>query len=319
MQSLILAAEARIRSFVRETPTERCHWLSAATGCDVYLKLENFQRTCSFKLRGALNKVLCEADNQPAGFVAASAGNHGAGLAYALSLQQVPGTVFVPASVSATQAERIQAYGVKVVHHGDDCLETERAAREHAEQRGLVYVSPYNDVEVMAGQGTIGVELERQLAPFDAVFAALGGGGLVGGIGSYLKAALPNVEVVACSPENSPVMHRSLEAGRIVELDTQPTLSSSTAGGIEPDSITFEACRKTIDRRVLVAEDEIREMMGQFLDRQQMLVEGAAAMAAAGLVREARHFAGQKVVVVICGANVSRAQLREVLGDAPPT
>ena len=315
LPSEVLAAGRRLRGLVRETPVEQCAWLSKLAGCDVYLKLENFQLTSSFKLRGAMNKVLSVAESSPRGFVAASAGNHGAGLAYALRSRGSAGTVFVPESVEAEQMQRIAEYGIRVVKHGQDCLETESAAREHAQQHDLVYVSPYNDVEVMAGQGTIGVELIKQMGAFDAVFIALGGGGLVGGIASFLKSVLVEVQIVACSPENSPVMHRSLEAGRVLEVPMKPTLSSSTAGGIERDSVTFEVCQKAIDRRILVSESEIREVMGQFIDQQHMLIEGAAAVSVAALLKEAREFEGQKVVVVICGANVTRAQLRDVLAD----
>ena len=308
----VLAAEQRIRPFIRETPVERSRWLSQLTGCDVHLKFENLQYSGSFKARGALNKLLILGESASRGVVAASAGNHGAGIAYAADTLRGTGTVFVPEHVTAEQKDFISSYGVQVITHGEDCLKTEIAARRHAGDHGLPYISPYNDHDVIAGQGTISVELVRQLGDFDAVFLALGGGGLVSGAAGYLKSVQPDMTVVACSPLNSPVMHLSIEAGTIIELPEKETLSHSTAGGIERDAVTLEICRQVVDQRVLVTEDEIGSMMRMFLDRQHMLIEGAAAVSAGGLLKESAHFADRKVVVVICGANVSRAQLAAV-------
>ncbi len=311
----IAHARRRIGGLVRETPVERSRWLSRLSGCDVYLKLENFQHTGSFKVRGALNKLAAIGDATTTGIVAASAGNHGAGIAYAVASRGGEGIVFLPEQVASERIDTIADYGLTVTQQGQDCLQTEIAAQRYAEEKGWTYVSPYNDQEVIAGQGTIGVELVEQIGEFDAAFIALGGGGLISGVATYLKSVLPRVRIVACSPENSPVMHLSIPAGRILEVPTTNTLSHSTAGGVEPDSITLDICRRVVDDRVLVTENEIRESMGMFIDRQQMLIEGAAAVACSAMLKESAKFAGQRVVVLICGANVSREQLKDVVGS----
>jgi threonine dehydratase len=234
-------------------------------------------------------------------------------VAYGIHTLGGSGIVFVPEQVSAEQERSIASYGVRVERRGLDCLETETAARRYAEENQLTYVSPYNDEDVIAGQGTIAVEVVRQLDTFDTIFVALGGGGLVAGIGSYLKVALPTAQVVACSPVNSPVMHHAIEAGRVVEVPMSETLSHSTAGGIEQNSITLGLCRHAVDQRVLVSEERICEAMRSFIDDERMLIEGAAALSVAACVQEAKRFAGQRVVILICGANVTRQQLHQVL------
>jgi threonine dehydratase len=178
-------------------------------------------------------------------------------------------------------------------------------------------VSPYNDPVVVAGQGTVGLELANQLESVDAVLVALGGGGLIAGLGGFLKSIVPEVEVIACSPEKSAVMHASIEAGRILELDSEPTLSDGTAGGVEPGAITFELCRTIVDRYVLVSEDEIAAAMRLIIDRHHMLIEGAAGVPVAALLKEKASFAGKRVAVVLCGANISPETLCRVLQNSP--
>jgi threonine dehydratase len=157
----------------------------------------------------------------------------------------------------------------------------------------------------VAGQGTIGVELHRQLPQLDAVFVAVGGGGLIGGIGAFLKAVSPQTEIVGCWPRNSPVMHQCLQAEGIVEVAELPTLSESTAGGLEPDSVTFDLCRRTIDRSVLVTEEEILHAMWLILETEHWVIEGAAGVAVAAFLQEASRWQGKKAAIVICGRNVS--------------
>ena len=156
-----------------------------------------------------------------------------------------------------------------------------------------MFISPYNDADVMAGQGTIGVELLRQLPDLDAVFVAVGGGGLIGGIGSYLKAVKPAIEIVGCWPENSPVMWECMQAERVIEVPEQPTLSESTAGGLEPDSITLDVCRNVIDRATFVSEAEIRDAMRTVLATEHWLIEGAAAVAVAAFRKDAARLCGE--------------------------
>jgi threonine dehydratase len=296
MLDAILAAHTRIRGLVRETPVEYAPDLCA------WLKLEHLQTTGSFKFRGACNKVaLLTPEQAAAGVVTASNGNHGLGVAAAAAARGIPAEVFVSSHVSAGKARRIEAHGAKLHRAGDDPLTAELAARRAAEESGRVFISPYNDLDVMAGQGTIGVELLRQFPDVGSVFVAVGGGGLIGGIGTYLKAARPEVEVVGCWPENSPVMYECMRAGRVVEVAERPTLSESTAGGLEPGSVTLDVCRRVIDRAVFVSEDEIRDTMRLLLRTEHWLVEGAAAVAAAAF----RKAGGRNAAVVLCGRNLS--------------
>ena len=307
-------AEGRIRPYVRETYLEPSPFYSEAAGVEVYLKLEHLQHTGSFKVRGALNKVLaCTPAQQARGLVAASTGNHGAALAFACRHVGARALVFVPEEASAGKVAAVRRLGAEVRVHGSDCVEAEVFARRYAEEKGLVYVSPYNDWNVVAGQGTLGLELTRQLSAFDAVFVALGGGGLISGVAGYLKAVRPDVRVIGCSPENSAVMIESVRTGRIVERASQPTLSDGTAGGLEPDAITFDLCRALVDDYVTVSEDAIAEHVRTYLGVHHQVVEGAAAVALAGFRAMQDRFAGKRVVVVLCGANISPATLRAVL------
>jgi threonine dehydratase len=177
----------------------------------------------------------------------------------------------------------------------------------------MAYLSPYNDWSVVAGQGSCGFEILRQLPDVDAVFVAVGGGGLIAGIGSILKATQPSVQLVSCQPAASAVMTESVRAGEIVDIESSRTLSDGTAGGIEAGSVTFELCRDLVDRYVVVDEDAIARAMRDFVDAQHQIIEGAAGVAIAGFEQVSEDYAGKNVVVVICGGNISRDTLKQVL------
>jgi len=307
-------AEQRIRPYIRETPLDHALALSETGQSNVYLKLENLQYTGSFKLRGAMNKLLSLSPEERAqGIVTASSGNHGAAVAYGLKRLGLPGQIFVPENASPVKVELIRRLGAQVHHYGHDSGLTELYARDYADQRGLVYISPYNDPQIIAGQGTIGVELARQLERIDAVFVTVGGGGLISGIAGYLKAVQPQVKIIGCLPENSPVMAESVKAGQIVEMESLPTLSDGSAGGIEPGAITFALCRKLVDEFVLVSEDEIKAAMRLIIESQHLLVEGAAGVAVAAYLKTETTFRHKNVVIVLCGANISLEALKTVL------
>ncbi len=308
-----LAAED-LSGYVVETPLVFSPQFSNATGANVWLKLENLQDTGSFKLRGATNRLLAmSADEREKGCVTASSGNHGAGVACAAARLDMQGIVFVPEQTSRTKVDAIRAYGGDVRHFGTDGLDTELHAREFAESHGMVYVSPYNDPVVIAGQGSCGVEIARQLPDVDAVFVSVGGGGLISGVGSVLKKHSPSVRIVACQPSASPVMTRSVEAGEVLELESHATLSDGTAGGVEKDSVTFELCRTLVDDYVLVDEDAIASAMIEFIDKQHQLAEGAAGVALGAFLANATEFRGRNVVILVCGGNVSSETLRAIL------
>ncbi len=310
----IALARNRIAPHIRETPLDYSPYFSELTGANVWMKLENLQHTCSFKLRGAFNKLLTMDDEQLAkGCITASSGNHGAAIAYAMQKLQVEGIVFVPEYTSSAKVDAIRRAGTEVRFFGEDGLDTENHARKYAVENGMEYLSPYNDVAVIAGQGTCGVEIASQLPEIDAVFIAVGGGGLIAGVGAFLKSVNPQIEIVSCQPQASAVMTESVKAGKIIELTSESTLSDGTAGGIENDAITFELCCQLVNRFVVVSEQEIASAMRNFIDSHHMLLEGAAGVAIAGLLASKQDFIDKTVVVVVCGGNISREALKQVI------
>jgi len=310
----VLRAELRIRPYIRETPLERSAYLSEIGNANVYCKLENLQYTGSFKARGAMNKLLAlPPEERERGVVTASTGNHGAAVARSASMLGVTATVFVPENTDQSKVEAIRRLGGRIRFHGSDCVEAEVFARQYAAEHRLTYVPPYNDPQVVGGQGTIAVEMARQLNGIDVVFAALGGGGMISGIAGYLKAVNPGVRIVGCSPENSQVMIQSVRAGRILDIPSLPTISDGTAGGVEEGSITFDLCRDLVDDYVTVTEEEIKAALRAFMEAHHMLIEGAAAVAVASYLKTRERFEGKNVVIVICGASIGMDRLKEVL------
>jgi threonine dehydratase len=317
IQPLVMEAAGRIYDLVRETPIASLAGApGVVAGTRAFAKLEQLQHTGSFKLRGATNKLMSlDPASAANGVVTSSTGNHGIGVAAAARHLKVDAEVFLSGQVADTKRARIAAFGARMRHAGETPLEAELAARADAQRSGRTYVSPYNDPHVVAGQGTVAVELVRQLPGLDAVFVATGGGGLVSGIGCYLRAASPQTEVVACWADHSKVLYESLRAGRIVEAPELPTLSESTAGGVEDGSITFDLCREVVDRAELVGEAEILAAM-RFGHAQGWAMEGAGGVALGAFFKNAARYAGKSVAVVICGGNPSAA-VRALL-DPPP-
>jgi len=307
------AAAARIADRIERTPLRRSASFSDELSADIYFKLENRQTTGSFKLRGATNRLLTLSDEQRArGCVAASSGNHGAAVARAAQQLGIDCIVFVPEQTSPAKFEKIRRYGGDVRFFGTDGLDTEQHAREYASQQGLFYLSPYNDAEVVAGQGSCGVEIVDDLPDLDMAFIAVGGGGLVGGVGSVLKEHNAAIRVYGCQPLASPVMTRSIEAGQILDMPSEPTLSDGTAGGIEAGSLTFALNQAVVDEWVVMDEAKIAWAMRRYMDSEGDVIEGAAGVAVAGMLAHRDELAGKKVVVIVCGGNVSDETLKQV-------
>lgn len=301
-------AMQRIRQHVRKTPLEPAY----PAGQPVYLKLECLQKTRSFKLRGALNKLLSLTPEQlQVGVVTASTGNHGLAMAYGLDLLQAPGKIVLPKTAAPKKVALLERYNVELVFHGHDSATSETYARQLAKASGQPFVSPYNDWDVVAGQGTIGVELCDQLPALQCVYVPVGGGGLIGGIAGYLKAVKPDVEIVGCIPEQSPVMHECVEAGEIVAGTVKPTLSDGTAGGVEEEAITYPLCRDLVDRWIRVSEAEIQNGMRWAFEAQGLVVEGAAGVSIAAFQKQP-PVAGP-AVVVLCGGNVDIDQFKKLV------
>lgn len=315
VDAAVREAARNLKGLVVCTPTVASPWLSILTGGEVRLKLENVQATGSFKLRGASN-ALCHvpADRLAAGVVAASSGNHGLGLAAAAFRLQVPATIFVPTSTPSAKRQAIGQYGAEVLVHGDDCVVTEQHARQVASSTGRHYVSPYNDPHVIAGQGTVAVELLEQWPEVEVVYVALGGGGLIAGMAAWARSVRPGIEFVACSPAASPAMAECVRQGQIVDVPCGDTLSDSTAGGVEPGAITFPLCQQLVDRFVEVDEPSIAAALVATLEQQHLLVEGAAAVAIAACLCDAQR-RGRRAAIVVCGGNLPLATLRAVLAS----
>lgn len=311
----IQQAHAAIRPQVWVTPLECSSALSARLGCEVLLKCEHLQPTGSFKIRGATNKIrLLGEGARRAGVITASTGNHGQAVARAGVEAGVPVTVFVPASASGSKMEAIRALGANLSVIDGSPLDAELQARRRATEEGKTYVSPYNDPDVMAGQGTVGAELAEQAPQLDAVFLSVGGGGLIGGVGTALERLNPKAQVVGVWPENSPCMLRALQSGRLVDVAESPTLSDATAGAVEPGSITFPVCQSVIDSTVTVTETEIAAAMRHIAVSDHWMVEGAAGVALAGLMKTASAWQGRRVAVVLCGRNVAMETFLKVFG-----
>lgn len=320
LYSKILEAHDRIRPHVLRTPLIPSPHLSRMTGADVYLKMESEQYTNSFKVRGATNKLLgLKSLSAPQDgesrmrVVTASTGNHAQGVARAMQLTGIAGTIFLPENPDPSKLAALEDYDVDLRRYGTDPLATEMHAKAQAADSGAVWVSPYNDPDIIAGQGTIGLELAEQLASIDEVFVTVGGGGLIAGIATCLSHQSPRTRVVGCQPENAADMYRCVEAGSIIEIPQRETLSDGSAGGVEPDSITFPICSSLVDAFTLVTEEEIKSAMRLMIETHHKIIEGAAGVALAAFLKNSASYRGKSVVVVVCGANISTEKLKSVL------
>lgn len=310
----VLNAQERIHSYVRNTPLEPSPWLSNLCGGQVFLKLENLQLSGSFKFRGALNKILSfDQTLTKSEIITASSGNHGAATALIMKNFSLHGRIFLPLETEPAKVEYLKLLGADVVFHGQDCLETEKFARMYAEEKKAVYIPPYNDWKIVGGQGTTGWEIHRKLNAIDSIFIPVGGGGLAAGTAGYLKKFFPSLQVIGCQPENSAVMAESVKAGHIVEMESKPTLSDGSAGGIEKDSITFELCRYLIDEFILVSEKEIKEAVLFYLEKHYLLVEGAAALSLAAFMKNISRFKGKTVVLLVTGSRIGLSKFKSLL------
>ncbi len=302
----IVRAAVRIRPDAIETPLERSTALSRLTGASVHLKWENRQVTGSFKFRGALNKVRSlSPEEKKSGAVTASTGNHGLASSLAARLEGLDLAIVLPSHAAAEKRRRLAETGTRILEMGETCDQAELAARRLAQETGRVFISPYNDEDVIAGQGTIGVELGPRLAPDATVITPVGGGGLVSGLAAFLKTAQRSAKVMGVEPETSAFMSASLAAGRLVEVEEGETVADAVAGGIEPGSITFPLCRALLDGVITVSERAIREAMALLFEEHGQMVEGAGALPLAAVLSAKTRFRGREVVLIVSGGNVS--------------
>lgn len=307
----VLKAEKRIKKYIRKTPLEFSPFLSKLCGSNIYLKLESEQLTGSFKIRGAFNKILSCEDECRKGLITASTGNHGRAVAYVLNMLKMEGTVYVPGKVSEAKLEVLQFSDINIKKYDGTSGETEIYARKMAEKQGITFISPYNDVDIIAGQGTIGHEIFEQLPNVDAVLTCIGGGGLISGIGGYLKHKNKNIMLIGCEPEASCAMQASIKVGKVIEVEHKPTLSDGSAGGIEPGSITFDFCKKYVDNYIQVTEDEIKNAIVLMIEKHHKIIEGAAAVPLASLIKNKNLFKDKNVVIVLSGSGIGIDTIRK--------
>jgi threonine dehydratase len=314
------AAQRRLDGIALHTPLEPSPELAEATGAaEVRLKREEVQPTGAFKTRGAHNKVAIVAEDRPeAGLVTASSGNHGIAVATAAIRHGMRLTVLVGRSVSPAKLERLRALEtsrITVELAGDDTDDAEAEARRRDDAGLAIYIPPYNDPDVIAGQATVGVEILEDWPEVDTIVVPIGGGGLIAGIGLWTKAVKPSLRLIGIQPSASPPMYAHMETGSTDPMPIAPTLADAVAGNIERDSITWKLCRQLVDEVVVVEEDDIASAMRWAMEVPHLLLEGSAALGIAALRAAAVDVSGRRVVVVTTGRAVSAETLRSVLGS----
>jgi threonine dehydratase len=311
----IRAAAGRIRGRVLRTPVRRSEWLSGLSGAGVHLKLEVVQPTSSFKIRGAFNAALRIRERagagQPPRLVTASAGNHGRALAHAARDLGLSLTVFIAAGAPRAKLDAIRAAGADL-RECDDYDEAERRAKDDARSGGGLYISPYSHPDVIAGAGTIGLELLEDLPSLDTVIVPIGGGGLIGGVGIAVKALSPSTRVIGVEVSASSPFTKSLAAGHLVTIHVGPSLADGLTGNLDAETITLDIVRDVVDEIVVVDEDVLRRALAGVVTHEHLVIEGAAATGPAAILGGQMDLKGN-VALILTGANIDRERLIDVL------
>lgn len=309
----VQAARARIRDSIRVTPAAYSEILSRESGNSVLLKLENLHVTGSYKERGALNGMLCMSEEQRArGVIAASAGNHAAGVAYHAGRLGVKATIVMPLYTPLVKVSSTQSWGAEVVLHGENFDEALTEARRRAQAGGLTFLHAFNDPAVIAGQGTVGLELLDQIPDLEAVVVPVGGGGLIAGIGCAIKQTRPDVRLIGVEPSALPSMTAALAAHQPVEIPAAPTVADGVAVRRVGD-LTLTAAETYVDEMVTVDDEEIAMAILRLLEKQKTLAEGAGAVGVAALLQRKTSLRGKRTAVVISGGNIDVTFLAHII------
>ena len=310
----VFEARQRIQSSILRTPLIHSTFLSNHIGVPVYLKLENLQITGSFKFRGALNKIISLTDEEKArGLITVSSGNHGKAVAWAAHHLGIPATVCLSDKTPKNKIEGIRRFGVNTVIEGGSYDEAEEVALNRAKEHQLVFIDSFDDPLVIAGQGTIGLELFEELSDFENIFIPLSGGGLASGVSLFTKTSNPAVKIFGVQMERAPVMYTSLKAGRPLHLPEEATLADGLKGGIGMDNrFTFNYCKRYLDEILLVSEEEIARAMAILFRDHHLVIEGSGAVGVAALLSGRIKPAG-KTVVILSGSNVEIPVLLEIM------
>jgi len=307
----IREAAQRIHGRVLRTPLRRSAWLSDVAGCEVLLKLEVLQPTFSFKVRGATNAI-ARADPAVGPLVTASAGNHGRALAFAAAARGIPLTVYAPEKAPRTKLDAIRALGADL-HLCADYDDAERCAKEHGRRGDATYISPYSHDDIVAGAGTTALEILEERGDVARIVVPIGGGGLISGIAIAAAGLDPQVRVIGVEAEASQPFTQGRAAGRIVEIDVQPTLADGLSGNLDPETITFDIVQRLVPEITVVSEAEIRDAMRGIVQREHLIAEGAAAVGIAAVAAGKIEPNGRPLAVVLTGANVDVDVLKSIL------
>lgn len=309
----IRAAHARVAPRIHRTPLLSATRLGARAGVTLFHKCESLQKTGSFKVRGALNNVSqLDAAARKRGVVTVSAGNHAQALAWAARDAGVRCTVVMPTTASRMKVDASRGYGAEVVLHGASGIEAFAHAHALAKERDLTFVHPFDEPAVIAGQGTVGLEILEQLESVDDVIVPIGGGGLIAGVATAIKESRPQVRVYGVEPTGAAVMRQSLDAGHPVRLESMKTIADGLAAPMAGD-VTYPIVKHYVDEVVLVSDEEIMEAMREILFSAKLLAEGGGAAATAAILSGKLKLEGRRVVAVLSGANVDASRITEAL------
>jgi threonine dehydratase len=313
----VYGARQRLASYLQPTPLLQSRWLSEATGASVQLKVESLQLGRSFKIRGAMNAALRAAagPDRPRLVVTASAGNHGRALAIAAERLGMRAVVFTPMTAPNTKKTAIRQHGAEL---RDDCADfdaAEKAARNFAGAEAGLYISPYNHADVIAGAGTIALEILEARPAFDVLVVPLGGGGLASGLAVALKSAAPGVTIVGVEVEASTPFATSIARGAITQINVARSIADGLTGNLEADAITFDIVRRLVDRLVTVTEQEVRRAVRGLAAEEHLIAEGAGATATAAVLAGRVVEPNQRAVVMLTGGNIDLAQLSSIIAS----
>ena len=299
---------------MKRTPLLHSNFLSELCRGEVYLKLENQQTTNSFKIRGALARMKrLSQEELRLGVVTASAGNHGQAVAICAERLKSHATIVVPVKTPKIKIDKIREHDVELILHGEGYDAAEQFARQLAKERNLTFISPYNDPAVVAGQGTIGLEILEDCPNVESIIVPVGGGGLLAGIATAAKALRPSIELLGVQPNTAAAMYHSLKAGKIVDVEMQDTIADGLSGNIEKGCITFEIIQRHVNEIMLFDENTVKKMIRLLWENERQVVEGSGAIPIAPIVSSRNRFAGKQTVSVVTGGNIDDEIFKGIL------
>lgn len=306
-------ARERIRDFIYLSPCQRSEEISGMTGADVYLKLDNLQRTGAFKERGALNKILTlTAEEKSRGVIAASAGNHAQAVAYHATQRNIRAQIVMPMMTPLIKVTATQGYGAHVILHGANYDEACEEAMRRSREEGITFLHPFDDAAVINGQGTLGLEMMEQVPGVEAVVIPIGGGGLIAGVACAIKQSNPRIRVVGVQTDKLPSMLRAIDAGFKVTLPAQATIADGIAVR-RAGELTFPLVQQYVDEIVSVDEEEIANAILILLEREKTLAEGAGAVALAAMLQHKTSLTHERTAVLVCGGNIDVSLLSRII------